>query len=79
MARIKAVLSERRNAYIQAARLRRALRRNPELLEPTKVTGDKEGAMLEVESDWPSQTGKLEDKADQTRLLEGESKRAKTA
>ena len=54
MARIKGVLSERRNAYIQAARLRRALRRNPELLQPPKAAdsgGEAKADILEHEAD----------------------------
>jgi hypothetical protein len=60
MARIKGVITERRNAYIEAARLRRALRRNPELLRPPEVTGDGKDNMLEGE-------------AGQKRILEGEA------
>lgn len=59
MARIKGVLTERRNAYIQAARLRRALRRNPELLQPPKNPDD----------GGEDREGMLEGDADQTKAL----------
>jgi hypothetical protein len=65
MARIKAVLTERRNAYIQAAQLRRALsrgRRLPEPLNVNEVTGSEH--MLEVEAD---QTKPPEGEANQTK------------
>ena len=69
MTRIKGVITERRNAYIQAARLRRALRRNPELLQPPKNTDDSEEA----------QEGMLEGEADQSTTLEYETNQTKSA
>lgn len=53
MAGIKAVLTERRRAYIQAAQLRRVISRNPGLSESPKVTDGQDGVregMLEVEA-----------------------------